>query len=327
MRVGIIGMGGLGTRHAKYVADSGKAQPVAFADIDRSRAEAAAETYGGKAYEDFRPMLDEQKLDAVFLCTPAQVRLEPIEAMAELGIALFSEKPAAFTMEDAAACTRAIERSGILNSVGFMYRWSQVVHRMRELLAGKTVSCCMIRGIWEVLFWEGLPGWFSIKSKSGGLVLDQGVHLFDVARYVLGDDIAEVHAFGANTIVPKSESMTIEDTVSANLRFAGGTLGSYMHTWAHRGWVWEIDCAGEDFRLVWDGAKSRLWGRMQDQEIDVQTDDDFYVAEVNTFLDAVAAGDQSMIRSSYADAAKSLAPAIAINESLSSGQPVNVARA
>jgi len=118
--------------------------------------------------------------------------------------------------------------------------------------------------------------------------------------------------------------MTIEDTVSANLRFAGGTLGSYMHTWAHRGWVWEVDCAGEDFRLVWDGAKSRLWGRIKDQVIDVQTDDDFYVTEVNAFLDAVAAGDQSMIRSSYADAAKSLAPAIAINESVVSGRPVTV---
>ena len=324
MRVGIIGMGGLGTRHAQYVADSGKAQPVAFADIELQKAEAAATTHGGKAYKDYHKMLECEKLDAVFLCTPEKVRVEPIQAVAERGLALFCEKAPAFTDEDAAVCTRAISQAGIINSVGFMHRWLEITERMRELLADKTVSCCMIRGIWGVLFWEGLPDWYFIKETSGGPVLNQGVHLIDAFRYLLQDDVVQVHAFGANPIVPKSDSLTIEETISADLQFAKGFLGSYVQTWTHRAWVWEIECIGEDFRLIWDATNNRLHGRVKDDKIDIQCSDDSYVSEVNGFLDAVVASEQSMIRTSYADATRTLATALAINESITSGQPVTV---
>ena len=124
MKVGIIGMGGLGTRHAKYIADSGKAQPVAFADIEVEKAKAAATEYEGTAYDDYRRMLEKEQLDAVFLCTPDRVRVEQIEAIADCGLALFCEKPPAANQADADACIRAISKAGILNSIGFMYRWS-----------------------------------------------------------------------------------------------------------------------------------------------------------------------------------------------------------
>ena len=325
MRAAVIGVGGPGLKHAGHIAASGKAKLVAIADIDRQKADAAADEHGATAYTDVCEMLDRESLDAVFLCTPAWVRSDLIDEIAQRGLALFCEKPPALSLEDARRCQAAIDRAGILNGVGFMYRWAEVAHRMRELLAGKTVNCCMVRGIWTVLFWDGLPGWYLIKQQSGGMILDQGVHLIDVVRYVLQDDVSDVHAFGGNLIVPKREAMTVEDTVTVNLRFTRGTLGTYAHGWAHRGWIWQFDCIGEDFCLTCDLSQNqRLSGHIGDEKIDFRSDDDCYVTEVDRFLDAVIAGDQSIIRSSYADATRSLAAALAINRSLDTEQQVRV---
>ena len=324
LRIGIIGVGGLGTRHAQYVVDTGKGRPVAFADTDVARAEAAAEAHGGRAYGDFTQMLEREQLDAVFVCTPAQVRVEPIQAIAEHKLPFFCEKPPAATMADARACIDVIEQAGIINSVGFMYRWSQVTDRMRELLDGRSIGSCMIRGIWACAFWE-MPGYYYIQEKSGGPIGDQGVHMIDAARYMMRDEVTAVHAFGSNKIIPKTDTFTIEDTVSTSLQFRSGTIGAYLHSWSHRGWVWEIDCIGEDFRLVWDlSDRNRLWGTIGEEEVSFEATDDYYVTEVEGFLDAVAANDQSMIRSSYADATKTLAAALAINRSIDSGQPATV---
>lgn len=325
MRVAVIGMGGPGKGHAKHVSASAKAELVAIADIDRTKAEDAAREYGANAYVDVRDMLERESLDAVFLCTPPWTRAELVPEIAQRGLALFCEKPPAHSIEDARRCATAIEQAGIINSVGFMYRWSQVAQRMRELLEGKTVNCCMIRGIWTVLFWDGLPKWYLIKQRSGGAIVDQGVHLLDVLRYVLQDDITDAHAFAENLIVPKSESMTVEDTVTINLRFARGTLATYAHVWAHRGWIWQIDCIGEDFCLNLDLSEAqRVSGYSGDTKVDYRGEDDCYLTEVEGFLDAVEAKDQGMIRSSYADATKTLAAALAINDSIDTGKATPV---
>ncbi|MAE62684.1 MAG: hypothetical protein CMJ18_00305 [Phycisphaeraceae bacterium] len=325
MKVAVVGLGGPGEKHARHITDSGKADVVAFVDIESSKAEAAARQYGAVAFTDVEEMLDQSSVDAVFLCTPPWTRTELIPRIARRGLALFCEKPPARTLADADRCRTAIEQAGIINSVGFMYRWAEVVHRMRELLEGRPVNCCMVRGIWTVLFWDGLPGWYFDKRRSGGAIVDQGVHLIDAVRYVLQDDVTSVHAFADNLIVPKTESTTVEDTVSINLRFARGTLGTYAHVWAHRGWVWQFDCIGEDFYLTCDlSLQHRLSGYIGDEKVDLRTEDDCYVTEIERFLDAVAANDQSVVRSSYADSIRSLAAALAINESMDTGGMVEV---
>lgn len=324
MRVGVIGLGWPGQTHARNASESGLAKVAAFADIDEAKARKAAEEYGGAAYTDYRVMLDRERLDAVFLCTPHFVRLEPIRAIAERGVALFCEKPPAFTLDEARECEAVIRAAGIVNSVGFMYRWAEISDRMRELLAGRPLIACLIRGAWPVIFWEGIPPWLVVKEKSGGPAVEQGVHLIDVARYMTGQDVAEIHAFGANVIAPKSDHLTIEDTVSMNLRFSGGTVGSHLHNWSHTGWVWEVDCIGGGFRLTWDMAHNRLHGTVGSEEIDIKADDECYRAEVEGFLKAAGAGDQSLIRSSYADSVKTLAAMLAANESLDTGRAVTV---
>lgn len=324
IRTAIIGLGWPGRNHARSLRVCGRGELVAVCDKDVQRASAVASETGARAYADYREMLDREKLDAVLLCTPHTVRAAPIRDITRHGLALFCEKPPAFTLDEARECAAMIERSGVINSVGFMYRWSRITERMRELLSGHTVAACMIRGCWGVLYWEGIPDWLTVKERSGGPIVEQGVHLIDVARYMLQDDIVRVHAFEANTIVQQSSTVTVPDTVSVNLQFGKGTLGSHLHQWSHRRWIWEVDCVGEDFRLTWDMVNNRITGNVDGDAVSFVEQDDCYLTEIAGFCEAVELHDQSRIRSSYADSTRTLAVAIAANQSFDLGKPVPV---
>lgn len=326
MKVGIIGLGWPGQTHAKHIAEKGRAQVVAVADVNLERAQQHAAALGATPYASTGDMLDREQLDAVLLCTPHFVRTEPIRAIAERGIALFCEKPPAFTLDEARECAAIIRDAGILNSVGFMYRWARITDRAREAVDGARLIACLIRGAWPVLSWQGIPAWLPFKEQSGGPIVEQGVHLIDVARYITGDEVAEVHAFQQNTIIPRSDAITVEDTVMVNLRMASGAVGSHLHNWSHRDWVWEIDLICEDRRVIWDMATNRLTVRRGAETTTWQESDDPYVTEIDGFLDAVAARDQSIVRSSYEDTFGTLAVALAANASFDAGRPETVER-
>jgi len=324
MRVGVIGLGWPGQTHAKHAAQAPGVTVAAMADIDTGKAATIAAPYGAAAYADYREMLDRESLDAVFLCTPHFVRAEPIREIAARGIALFCEKPPAFTLEEALKCQEAIEASGVVNSVGFMYRWARITEHMRDALAGRTVIACLIRGAWPVAFWDGIPPWLLVEEKSGGPIVEQGVHLLDVARYLLDDEVCEVHAYQSPVVLQRSESVTICDTVCLNLRWSRGPLGSHLHNWTHRGWVWEVDLICDSARLTWDMAHNRVVGSADGEPLEFTADDDCYRTEVMGFLDAVHRGDRGGVRSTYADSVRTLAIALAARQSLATGAPVAV---
>ncbi|HSV73665.1 MAG TPA: Gfo/Idh/MocA family oxidoreductase [Chthonomonadales bacterium] len=324
MRVGVIGLGWPGQTHARHAAQVEGVTVAAMTDLDGDKARAMAEPYGASSYTDYHNMLDRERLDAVFLCTPHFVRLEPIREIAKHGIALFCEKPPAFTMEEALQCREAIESAAIVSSVGFMYRWARITEHVRDAIAGRTVIACLIRGAWPVAFWEGIPPWLLFEEKSGGPIIEQGVHLIDVARYLLQDDIAEVQAFQSPVVLQRGATANVYDTVSVNLRWSRGALGSHLHNWSHRGWVWEVDVICDTARLTWDMANKRVTGLVDGTPVECVAHDDCYRTEVEGFLDAVRRGDPSGVRSTYADSVRTLATALAARESLATGAPVPV---
>lgn len=143
VRVGFIGTGNIASTHTKNISKLKNAKLAAFADIDRTRAQKYAALYGGTAYTDYDQMLDKEELSAVFICTPHFVRLEPIKAAAERRIALFCEKPPAFDLESAKEITDIINKTGIINSVGFMYRWAEITNKVKSIIAKHPINICL----------------------------------------------------------------------------------------------------------------------------------------------------------------------------------------
>jgi predicted dehydrogenase len=166
-----------------------------------------------------------------------------------------------------------------------------------------------------------------MKDRSGGHVLDQAIHVMDLVRFIAGD-IAQVHTLGSNLICPRTDSFTIEDSSSTNIRFASGATGGHIHSWAHSDFTGQVTVVGKDYRLTLQ-LDRRLSGFVGEEKID-QTFPappegcSHHYDEMKAFLDAVRRKDFSGMRSPYPDAAKSLATVAAMNESIETGRPVNV---
>lgn len=319
LNVGFVGVGGIAQRHIKNLTDLGGTRLTAFCDVVAERAEQAARAHGAAAYTDTERMLQAEQLDAVFICTPPFVRDEPITVAAAKGIAVFCEKPPAFAAAQGQRGLAALRAAGVISNVGFMYRWLEAVSRAKELLDGRPLSAIRSVFLCGPAVDLKLPGWFYLKERSGGPLLDQAIHVLDLHRYFAGE-VVGVHALGNNRIQPKSASFTIEDTYTVNLKFASGVIGSHTHSWACRSAAAEVELISADLRLSIELESGRLHGVVDGTPVEFAPGDDCYRTEVERFLVAVERREQDLMRSPYADGLRSAAVTWAALASVESGQ-------
>jgi predicted dehydrogenase len=320
-RIGIIGCG-IGTHHANNFKHVQNGELAALCDMNEKRLNEATAKFGCPGYTSVEKMLEGQKLDGVLVCTPPYVRMPLIEQLAARGLAIFCEKPPARDMETAREAARSLARHKAINSVGFMYRWMKAAEHVKSLIGGRAVLACQITGIWEVLFWarDGkISSDYFYRDRAGGPLVEQGVHLIDVSRFVLSDEVARVHARGANVIHPLTEKFTTEETIQTSMQWRRGTLGTHIHCWAHHGHIFQVLFAGVDFSLTLDLKANRVFGMNGKDAVDQTFKDDCYVSELTGFCEAILKKDQNLIRGSYADACRTLAVADTAMRSIDSG--------
>ncbi|HEY8667608.1 MAG TPA: Gfo/Idh/MocA family oxidoreductase [Tepidisphaeraceae bacterium] len=317
INVGIVGLGFPGQQHTKSLASLPGAKIAAFADLDAGRVGKFAAEHHARAYSDWRQMLEgEPALDAVILATPAKVRLEPIAAICDRGVALFCEKPPAVDMKTAWEAAALIRRAGIINSVGFQFRWSPLAGRMREMISARPRLFARIVVAWPVFSWVrqgGAPIYLYEKAKCGGPLIEQAIHYQDVLRYITADEPIEVMAMGElGRTEPRGgqQGRDCEETTALIARHASGMLTSHIHNWSHNGTLIQLQVVGEDFDLTWlmpakEGGT--LVGTIDGKAVNETDATDFYAEEIRGFIEAVARKDQTILRSDYTDACKSMA--------------------
>jgi len=124
--VGIIGAGIMGSSRAKAAKNAPETEVVAVADVVEERARSLAAQVGAIAYTDFREMLRNEKVEAVFVTTPDHLHRDPVVAAAEAGKHIWIEKPLATNIEDAKEMMKAIanaQKAGAKITVQFSTRW------------------------------------------------------------------------------------------------------------------------------------------------------------------------------------------------------------
>ncbi len=329
VKLAVIGVGGIWHgAHIKNLAAIGGNKIVAVCDIHEGRLADAAKATGAAPFNNMDDLFrDGPEFDAVFACTPPTVRKQVVEGAVRSGVPAFVEKPPAFQLSDAQEIVRIVQKSNHPVFVGFMYRFLPAVDRLKSLIAGRPINLVQSSFFCPAAIGWNIPGWFYLKDRSGGHVLDQAIHVIDLLRYIAGD-IVQVHTLGNNLICPKSERFTVEDSSSTNIRFASGASGGHVHSWAHSEFTGQITIVGKDYRLTLQ-LDSRLSGFVGDQKIDESFPAppegcSHHYNETRAFLDAVRRKDFSGLRSPYPDAAKSLAAVLAMNQSIDDGRPVNV---
>ena len=195
-----------------------------------------------------------------------------------------------------------------------MARYSDITERAKELVQGRDLGMGVGR------FMARMPSshsWWGKAAISAGQIVEQSTHIFDWLRYFLGE-IESVQAFGHDG--PDDTIADFDDSTTVNLRFVNGAVGSIVSTCSarvHDTFVTEL--LGREFylRLKMD---TELTGYIDQDEIDYRGEERGYFRQVERFVAAVEAQDQSLVRTSYADAVQTLAATLAANRSLETGQ-------
>lgn len=316
-----VGAGGIASRHLAYLEDRDDASVVAICDIVEEVAERAARPHGAATYTDYRDLFEEESFDAVVVAVPPFAHENQELLAAEHGVDLFVEKPLALDGATAERNAKAVEEAGILTQVGHMDRYSEAVRRATELIGDRTLA--LIDARW----WCGVPGdedhWWRVKAKSGGQIVEQATHTYDLVRYFAGD-VETVYATGGKRV--RVEELDFEDSTSASMRHENGVTSHVSATSASPTGDRGFQLVGDGFQLSLDPAAGTLSGVVDGEEIDFEGSSERYEPEMDAFVEAVETRDDAGLLSPYADARKTFETTLAAERSLASGAAEEVGR-
>ncbi|MGA3030218.1 MAG: Gfo/Idh/MocA family oxidoreductase [Candidatus Limnocylindrales bacterium] len=299
-RVGIIGAGWIARVHVRVLSGFDDVRVVGIASRNPDSAGPLAESAGARVYPDYRSMLDEAELDAVFVCVPPYAAGEPALAVVDRGIALFAEKPLGVNEELPARIAKSIHEKRVVSCVGYQWRYLEVVDRARELLEAHPAH--LVVGSWL----GETPGaaWWIRKDQSGGQIVEQATHIFDLARYLVGE-MEPTSAAGHRVPRPAFPESDILDVTETSVSFASGAVGSFSTTsllaGPHRV---ELETVSDGMALTLQVLDHRLVVRLGTETSTVAPPSEFetpYRLQNRAFVDA-AQGKPNRIRSTYDDA-------------------------
>jgi inositol 2-dehydrogenase len=225
LNVGLIGLGRLGRVYARDLAGRiPETRLVAVADPAGSLArDVAAECDVPRAYGDPLALLDDRGVDAVVIVTPTHLHREHVIACADRRKPTFCEKPPALSLDEAGAMKAAIGRSGVFFQMGFMRRFDPgYAAAKRQIDAGRIGPPLVFKATSRDPFRPSLE--YANPASSGGMLVDMGIHDFDLARWFMGD-VQSVAAIGATIAYPELTTVGDIDNAIVSLTFTSGRLG------------------------------------------------------------------------------------------------------
>jgi inositol 2-dehydrogenase len=330
--VGVLGVGVMGKRHAENIRRLvPEARLVAVADVAAERARlVAAELEIEHSYGSFEAMLERKDIDAVLIAAPDKFHAHAIGAAARAGKDILCEKPIAVNLADAYAALEAVAKARVRLQIGFMRRYDPAhTAAMKRIEAGEIGTPVIFKSVGRD---KDAPPLAAYQSNVNGMLFyNSTIHDFDLARWLMRDEVAEVHAY--TTVAIRPEVAQYGDVVASvvNLKYGQGAIGnveSYVQA-----------VYGYDVRTEIVGSKgSILVGSPH------QTPATFLTASggtrtladhfLTTFADAYVAEVQDFVRNilhdrpprvSGEDGLKALAIAVAAENSHRESKPVKVA--
>jgi predicted dehydrogenase len=217
VRVGIIGVGYLGTQHARILSYLEEADLKGVADVDFKKAVEIGNRHGVAYYQNYEEMMDE--VDAVIVATPTSEHFSISLNLLSNGKSVLVEKPITETVEQAERLVKQAASSGLVFQVGHLERFNPAVEAVET----------MIR---EPRFIEVQRlGSFSARSLDIDVVLDLMIHDLDIIMSLIKDEVAVIRASGIHVLSEKV------DIATARLEFKGGCVATLTASRVHQGKV------------------------------------------------------------------------------------------
>jgi scyllo-inositol 2-dehydrogenase (NAD+) len=331
LNVGVVGLGRLGRVYAEDLARYvPAAKLVAVADARASVAEGFGREYCvPKWYSSHSDLLSDRDVEAVAVITPTSTHKEVVIEAARCSKAIFCEKPISLSIVEAKQMLDAVVSAGVFFQMGFQRRFdSGYIEARKKVDAGVIGTPVFFSSISRDPFAPPLE--FCDPKASGGLILDMGIHDFDLARMFIGE-VESVFATGGALAYPEMKSVGDIDNGMINLVFENGSLGVVQLS---RNAVFGYDIRTE----IWGTRGSLQIGYFRQTPILVMTKDGIthdvvphfmqrfenaYLAQIQNFVENVRKGSEPSI--SGADAVAALQISLAATQSLQQNLPVTVA--
>jgi myo-inositol 2-dehydrogenase/D-chiro-inositol 1-dehydrogenase len=220
LRFGLLGAGRIGKVHAKAVSADANARLVAVADAMPAAAEAIAKQYGCEV-RTIDAILAAKDIDAVVICTPTDTHADLIEKFVKAGKAVFCEKPIDLSLARVKTCLDVVRAAKGTLMVGFNRRFDPHFVAVRAEIDKGSIGAVEMVTITSRD--PGAPPVDYIK-RSGGIFRDMTIHDFDMARWLLGEEVTEVSAM-ASVLVDKAIGEAGDsDSVQVMLKTATGKM-------------------------------------------------------------------------------------------------------
>jgi len=242
MRFGLIGAGMIGKIRADALAKSAVCELTAVSDLDEARARTVAP--GAKFYSEANDLIGSAEIDAVIISTPPPLHEPLAVAAASAGKHGLVEKPMAATPEACERMIAAARRAGTLLTVGYNHRYFEALKLVRDVVASGDIGT--VSHVRAYAGHSGLgefkaPWMYDKQVMGGGALMDNGTHIVDLVRYLMGDP-AEVFGVATN----KVWGLGVEDEGIALLRTANGVTASIEASWNEwRGYRFHIEAYGD----------------------------------------------------------------------------------
>jgi predicted dehydrogenase len=295
---------------------------VAVCDVDGDAAESLAAEHGAAVYTDHERLFAEATFDAVIVGIPPFAHTNQELLAAEHGVDLLVEKPIALSAEKAREVEAAVAEADIVTQVGHMWRYAAITDRAADLVGDRTLG--LVTGHW----YGGVPGveWWQNKEQSGGQIVEQATHVYDLVRYFAGD-ATRVTAAGGRRI--NDDVIDFEDSTAAVAHHDSGVVSSVTASSASRSGNNGVTLVGDGVDLTLDFGENCLTGVVDGDPVEYEPDAESVqgasmATELDAFLTAVKDPDAPRMRSPYADARATLEFTLGAQRSIDTGETVHL---
>ena len=224
LKVGLVGLGRLGRVYARDLATRiPETRLVAVADPDPAALAELSSTYAARPHADPERLLADDEVEAIVIASPTHTHAALTVAASGTGKAIFCEKPPALSLEETLKMKAAVGRPGVFFQMGFMRRfdpgYAAARRKVQEGLIGTPV---VFKSSSRDPYRTSLE--YANPKSSGGMIMDMGIHDFDLARWFMGE-VRSVSAVGGTLAYPELETVGDIDNAIVSLTFADGRLG------------------------------------------------------------------------------------------------------
>lgn len=287
VRIGIVGIGQIGTAHANRIFSGGiyGARLTAVCDIDPLRLEFAKENLAGTVlFHDYNELINSGLCDAVIVATPHRLHSLIAATALKKGLHVLSEKPQDISITRSLKVNEIAEKSGKIYAIMFNQRTDPLFMRLREIVKSGELgelksSAWIITNWYRTQYYYDSGSWRATWSgEGGGVLLNQAVHNLDIWQWICGMP-CEITAFCDTA---RYHNIEVEDAAAIFARYPNGATGTFITSTGECPGTNRLEVCGTLGKVVIENGTLKWWKlRENERDICVNVDKAWFTGEMD----------------------------------------------